>query len=151
MQTTITHTCGHTTTTQLYGTGKERESRRAYLANHVCSTCKHAATNSAAVIANAGLPALTGTAKQVSWAETIRREQLALLTAEIDSRLAKVAAKMAELGDALTDAQRAGAAANEATYDAMVDYAESQTAASWWIDNRGGLTAIWNAAVAGTK
>jgi len=150
-QYTITHTCGHTTSTQLYGKGSERDSRRAYLASQPCAACKRAAANETAAVETAGLPALTGSDKQIAWATTIRRDQMALLTAEVERRLAGMAAKMAQLGDALTTEQRAGAAANQAKYGEMIAYAEAQTSASWWIDNRGGVSAIWNAALAGVK
>ena len=36
MQTTITHTCGHTETVQMYGTSKERDSKAAWLAGKAC-------------------------------------------------------------------------------------------------------------------
>ena len=36
----ITHSCGHTETVQLFGAGKERESRIAYLEKTPCAECK---------------------------------------------------------------------------------------------------------------
>ena len=83
----ISHQCGHTATVQIYGTdvNGERKQRAAWLATRPCTSCYRArqqrerdARNGSAVAQAAadGLPELTGTAKQVAWAVTIRQETL---------------------------------------------------------------------------
>lgn len=117
--TDVIYSCGHTDRIQLYGPGKERE-RWLYAAEQykLCPVClaeqrKQAAIDAAAQNKGAGLPELTGSAKQIAWAEQIR---------------AKVVAKIGEdefLPDRI-DEYRATILAAAAT----------KTSAAWWIDRR---------------
>lgn len=124
---TINHSCGHTESHQLYGPGKNREWRAKRLASEPCSECRKAeqeAENAKAAAANAeaGLPALTGSEKQVAWAETIRAEKLGAIQEAIEELQGQCPkAKWPEVEGKLV---------------AATDALQAQTAASWWIDHR---------------
>lgn len=77
------------------------------------------------------LVALTGSEKQVAWAEEIRREKLAALAALKERAIADFVRNMA--GDA-TDEDIADIAAD---YDATAATLATQTVAAWWIVRRG--------------
>lgn len=72
---------------------------------------------------------ITGTDKQVAWANDIRREQLAAVTAWIAENTGSEA--MAKWNP--TEEQVAAALAH---YTMLVGRLEAQASASWWIDNR---------------
>ena len=129
MQYTVTHTCGHTITHQIYNGSAYGRKRSAWLATQPCLTCKREADNAAAAEVNAaaGLPTLTGSAKQVAWAETIRAKGLASFDeyrAEIMRRAKGTEAQVAE--------------ANR-QWDAVRAWIAGQADAGWWIDRRGNL------------
>ena len=77
-QYTVTYSCGHTGTVSLFGKHEERERTLARMSKtQLCEECRKAdlaEKNTASAESNkaAGLPALTGSANQVDWAETIR-------------------------------------------------------------------------------
>lgn len=82
MKYQVTGSCGHTYTTQLFGPGKNREYWLNRLADEPCDECKEAArktqiekenAESAAWALDLGLPELTGSPKQIAWAESIRK------------------------------------------------------------------------------
>lgn len=80
---TIEHSCGHEERHDLYGNRSWRDRQAARLENEPCSTCKQAERDkenrkAAAENAEAGYPPLEGTEKQIAWAETIRRDMLAV-------------------------------------------------------------------------
>lgn len=144
MQWTVNHTCGHTVTHQIYGGTQNGKDRSAWLATQPCASCKNAARLAEREMANvvaasdnaaAGLPALIGSAKQIAWAETIRREMLAEIrehiTANLDriSRLTTKDPAEQPAHDACVVAMRAGAFAAIATI-------QQKSEAKWWIDNR---------------
>lgn len=124
---TITHSCGHTERHQLYGPGKTRDWRAAKLAEDPCEACRKVeqdAANAKAAAANAeaGLPALTGSDKQVAWAETVRAAKLDAIPAAIEELQGQCPkAKWPEV---------------EGKIIAATDAMQAQTAASWWIDRR---------------
>lgn len=70
----ITHSCGCTVTHNIVGTNVngERERKAAWLADRMCSECYRKHQQEQAKADNADLPALTGSDKQIVWAETIR-------------------------------------------------------------------------------
>lgn len=108
---TVHHVCGHSSEAQIYGPEADRPAKQRRLGEGLCPECyakQRAEANVAAAESNAeaGLPTLRGSLKQVAWAESIRG-------AALDSMIA------------------AGAGERMAT--AIV---ASQTAATWWIDNR---------------
>lgn len=102
----------------------------------VCESCRKAdfaARNAAAVAASeqAGLPALTGSDKQVAWAASIRLQALPA----IDKAATDFAARIDEL---LGDAGRSAAAMQEMRDAIALLAAElrQQTSANWWIDKK---------------
>lgn len=97
---TLTYACGHTTREQLYGPMAQRERTIERAVERLCPDCYRAkieadrAAESAAAAAAAqaeGLPALTGTPKQVAWAEAIRAKQAPALR-ELAEKLANAPA-----------------------------------------------------------
>ena len=127
MQTTITHTCGHTETVQMYGTSSERDSKAAWLAGKPCQECQRKARQAQATESAQGLPALTGSDKQVAWATTIRAEQL--------GKVAKMRQEFEATGRK-QNATEAVMAEQMGQFDALVAKLTAQTAAAWWIDRR---------------
>lgn len=121
-QYTVTHRCGHQATHQIYGPGRHREWRLKKLAEELCPECEEAErqrrnAEAAAKNREMGLPPLTGTEKQVAWAESIR----AHIMKELDDELA------------------AGLAAGEQITEEgqmLIDTLMAQTEARWWIDAR---------------
>ena len=102
---TIKHICGHTQVHQIYGTNShgERDRKQAWLATCLCDDCYKAqqqaerdAKNAESAKANteAHLPTLTGTPKQIAWAETIRAEKIKKLN-EILASIEALKAKRA--------------------------------------------------------
>ena len=76
-QYTVTHSCGHQATHQLYGPRHQREGRMAWLGRQDCPDCAaqeraEAGQEAALEAYTIGLPALDGSPKQVNWAERIR-------------------------------------------------------------------------------
>jgi hypothetical protein len=130
---TVSHTCGHDQVHILFGPHKERDRKLDWLAGTPCSECWRAkqeqertAANTAAAEANQqmGLPALTGSDRQIAWAESIRKpicaafkeaEQKAL--ADINPDLSEAARE--EVGDAIV---------------LLVDEVCSKAESRWWID-----------------
>ena len=84
MKYDVTYTCGHVATIQLYGKTSERENRIKYLeGNCVCPECykaqkdaeRKAENEKAAEAAETrGMQELSGSPKQVAWANTIREK-----------------------------------------------------------------------------
>ncbi len=127
---TITYACNHTTREQLYGPMAARERTIERALDRLCPDCYRAKLDAeraaeAAVAAEAakagGLPALTGTPKQVAWAESIRAKQSQDLNA-LDAALAAAPAT------ADADAVRIG----REIIAAML----ARTSARDWIDGR---------------
>ena len=80
-QYSIDHSCGHTQTQHIYGTNSkgQRERMADWLARGLCTDCyeaqraaEYAEQTAQAKRGTAHLPALTGSDKQIAWAETIR-------------------------------------------------------------------------------
>lgn len=114
---TITHVCGHQIEVQLFGKHEERERRIAYLESIECDDCRRAKANAAALAAKEarGLLDLSGTPKQIAWANTIRERAYRALDC-----LAPFSSY--PYAKALVDGWKA-------KMDAM-------TEAKWWIDSR---------------
>lgn len=107
---TITHTCGHAQEHQIIGPMAGREPQAARLREQACTDCWRRQQNEAAQAANVGMVALTGSPKQVAWAERIR----AAARAEIS----------AVIGDKTLTAEQ----------QAALDRLYGQSSAGWWID-----------------
>ncbi len=112
MKVEITHICGHKSTRDIVGKMADRSRKAEWFASQPCYECKCAAEAAARAEANADMVALTGSAKQIAWAETIRAEARKVIDAKLG-------------GATLNAAQTAAIAALWA-----------QTDAGWWIERR---------------
>ena len=73
----VKFSCGHEGTVELFGKSADRERKIAYFEKHgVCSECYKMQQAAAVAEKTAAweLPELTGTPKQIAWAERIRAE-----------------------------------------------------------------------------
>lgn len=72
----VKHNCGHECDYQLYGPEKDRKAKIVWLEGRFCEDCWRAEELAKAkrIAGENGLPLLTGTEKQVAWAERIRAE-----------------------------------------------------------------------------
>lgn len=114
----VTYACGHTETVDLYGKTSERERKIEWMENNcVCPSCYKAEQAAKALeCAEAyDLPELTGSPKQITWAETLR---------------GKVFQELEELE------QKAGKKADATEEVEFLDWLKGQTEARFWIDNR---------------
>lgn len=73
----INPTCGHQYDVQLFGKGDERHRKIEYFETGICPTCwkkqqEEKRAKESQENQSAGLPKLTGSPKQISWAESIR-------------------------------------------------------------------------------
>jgi hypothetical protein len=87
----ITHACGHMQDHHIDGFTGQRERKKRWLASTRCRGCfitqkqaeqADAADRSGIAISHLALPPLTGTDRQVSWAEVIRTQRLAACIAD---------------------------------------------------------------------
>jgi hypothetical protein len=130
----ISHSCGHEVTHQLFGPGKDRESKAQWLETTLCTECwkvqqakeraeKIAVENqrSAELAKNSGLPTLTGSEKQITWGMSIRQQMIDSLETFIK-----------ECGD-----RPEWTAKFAALREAFGVVVLGNTTASWFIDNRG--------------
>ncbi len=85
----ITRSCGHEETIQIYGPVRDRDRKAEYEAGKMCYECykseqaKQRAAESVQAAESAktlGLPQLTGSEKQIAWAESIRAKAAQSLT-----------------------------------------------------------------------
>ncbi len=106
----ITHVCGHTEEVNLFGKHADRERKIKYLESIDCRACWDA--EQAAKAREAGLPELTGSPKQIAWANGIRNRILA----EADSCI-KVHPDWPNTAEWLTGLKQ-------------------ETQSRWWIDHR---------------
>lgn len=113
--------CNTSYTVQLYGPGRDREWKLENF-DWTCDDCKEKARQeenqkAAAANADAGLPALTGSEKQIAWAETIRKQ------------------KISTLEEALTH-RGISHSLDKDRFHASVAAIKNNSSARWWIDNR---------------
>ncbi|MFB5269319.1 hypothetical protein ACE41H_21390 [Paenibacillus enshidis] len=134
----ITYLCGHPGRVDIGGKEKDRQRKADWMAERKCQECldkdKEAERQSenAAAAARAmeqGLPALTGSLKQVSFGETCRQTLLDRITVTINNMKKGIAAgklddsKLAMVVTALNDLNT--------VYNYII---RSKSAAGWWID-----------------
>ena len=127
---TIKRACGHTEYINIGGKVSERDRLAKSEERKMCYDCYKAkqiadrelATKDAVVAAvKSGLPALTGSEKQIAWAETIRSN----IIRNLDRIVAQASENKASLAVDLEDALKVAIATIKA-----VD------SAKWWIDHR---------------
>lgn len=128
----VTRACGHQETVALFGKEKDRQWRIENVeAMKLCYDCYQAErekenAKAAAEAVEIGLPELTGSEKQIGWAETIR--------------LGAVERFDAFLVQLKEDGERAKQDVSEQVdlaREIMEHILATRTQASWWIDNRG--------------
>ncbi|MGI5840535.1 MAG: hypothetical protein ACOX8W_12970 [bacterium] len=121
----VNYSCGHKGTVSLVGKYDERKRKIEWMQQGVCPDCykaqqaaKREAENKAAAVAaaDAGLPALKGSEKQINWANSIRAELIAGLE-KIRTLAIEANQPQAIVG----------------TIDAIIN----NDSAKFWIDNRG--------------
>ena len=116
----VVFSCGHEERIELFGKGTERERKIAWFEKYgLCSTCYKAEQQAVAAkrAEKWGLPALTGSPKQIAWAERIRSEFF-LQIEEMEKESGHSAAKNKRFGE-------------------FFDWVKGQTEASFWIDHHG--------------
>lgn len=132
----IDRACGHVETIQIYGTDAHDERKRtaAYEATRQCYECYTVdrdarraveAETATSLAQERGLPVLTGSPKQIAWAEKIRADVLA---AHADAMTVRAAAP---------NAGPASAARQEWWIATTTEVLVRPVEAKWWIDNRG--------------
>lgn len=125
---TVTRACGHDEVVNLIGKHSTREWRLENVEpSKLCYECyqvelakqrEKANLEAADAAKDMHLPALTGTEKQVPWAETIRVQMLADIDAFVYRRIKPEYRNEPKLLEA-------------------IEHIKSKTEARWWIDNRG--------------
>lgn len=110
MKTTITRVCGHQEGIQVFGKSSERKKKIEWLESQPCAECR--AVESAANSKSTGMVELTGSAKQIAWAEDLRTETMTAIDT-LKTRTEDEAARKAR----------------------VVEYLGGITSAAWWIDN----------------
>ena len=116
MKYDVTYGCGCQDTVQLGGKGSDRESKLEWLSRSNCPACH----DRKIAEASADLPTLTGSEKQVAWANKIRLAANRKLDALI---------KTVDSAPNLSDKSKA-------QYRKVLIKTKNKTRASWWIDNR---------------
>jgi len=154
----VTHTCGHTHTHHLTGKHSAREWRIGRLEVEACPDCQRVAREQARAAENAknaeaaksaGLPTLTGSEKQVAWAETIRlswvkevaRVFVGLARFPVVAALVEDAdpadlTRVGVVADRCEESEETGSADLAAVLRAYATAVRGRTAAAWWIDHR---------------
>ncbi len=151
---TVIHSCGHEVVHHLLGKQADRLRKIEWMESQLCPECyreelkkERQAANAAAAEKNAeaGLPRLEGTEKQVVWAETLLDQAIKNLDM-ISASIAEVRRQI-EAGEAAPEqiAQVEGRVTDlgypsmERYFAAILEEIKSihqETSASWWIDNR---------------
>ena len=128
----INHSCGHVESVQIYGTNVhgERDRKVAYLESQPCKECRRAAA--AEANAAAGMSSLSGSPKQVAWAEEIRAEASEKVRAAMERQI--------------SEGERAGMPAEQieaarGLLDGTLHELGMETSAAWWIDEGRGMSA----------
>ncbi|MEU6070526.1 hypothetical protein ABZ864_40330 [Streptomyces sp. NPDC047082] len=119
----VVYACGHEDRVELIGSHKSRNERLEGMEESDCPSCvekTHQQTNaqSAAAAKAAGWPALTGTVRQVAWAETLRANAIA------------------ELRGTANQWRHAYPDATVDLVEIIVTRALAVPSASWWIETR---------------
>lgn len=117
----VNYSCGHAERQQFYGHHTDREAKREWMERGVCPDCfraqkeeeKKQENERAASLANEiGFAPLTGSDKQIAWAQSIRQKKYEALAASLNHPNPKAA------------------------YALMAEAMSLETSAKWWIDKR---------------
>jgi len=136
---TIKRRCGHDEVHNICGPVKDRGGKAEWLESGLCRRCwlteQAEARQTTSVIAAAtskanGLPALSGSTKQVEWAEIIRAEKLT----EISTHYAQMLEKWASMD--LTTSQTEQIERGKVMFATGLAALKSESRAAWWIDNK---------------
>jgi hypothetical protein len=125
----VKFSCGHEGTVELFGKSADRERKIAYFEKHgVCSECYKMQQAAAVAEKTAAweLPELTGTPKQIAWAERIRSDFFAKF-------------EQMEKEDGQSTAE---AAEKDARFEHFLSWVKGQTEARFWIDHNGDSPAL---------
>lgn len=129
-QYTIKQACGHSVTTQIYGSNShgERDYQERRIASQMCKECERAEQLAEAQQDTQSMAALTGSEKQIKWATTIRATALRSMSEFIAT-------------DVIAQAHTHGIEQSKideaaAMYLGLVNKVMAHTSASWWIDRR---------------
>nr|DAV68673.1 MAG TPA: hypothetical protein [Caudoviricetes sp.] len=121
MKVNITYSCGHEGTIEAFGKAEERERKIKYFEEYgLCPDCyKEGKKGEEKAFAEKyELPELQGSEKQISWAESIRKEKIEAFEKE-------------------KPAIRKGAGDDFAEFlNEFADKYYKNNSASWWIDHR---------------
>lgn len=119
---TITHSCGHTETVQIYGTNVhgERDRKIAWLESKPCIDCIRAQKLEES--RKAGLKELSGSLKQVSWVTDIRNDMIKQINDLDEAFRPHVLESATNIYNSIISDMR--------------NNVLSQTSASWFIDHR---------------
>ena len=145
----VTYSCGCSATVQLVGSHKDREYKLKQMSEGLCPECyakmmaeKRAQQSAIDAQSNneCGMPALTGTAKQIAWAETIRKawykyfiEKMQRMTGDAEAAKAQVMSKFSENKDIVYNGKAHITPSND-IYRFIATQVETE--ASYFIDNR---------------
>lgn len=151
---TIQHKCGHESVAQLYGKQKDREWQIEKLQEENCLECQN--SKAAEKNAEAGLPELQGSEKQVAWAESIRAQLIRQLEEAKDvfikeqKELAEIDEKEGPRESQTVSGGRFKGMSTPGGYRAMDQYKKRaekaiekirlENRASWWIEHREGFS-----------
>ena len=132
----VTYRCGHTRTENLHGRIVERNLHIKRMQYLPCPECRiersHMETSlAAAKNAEQGLPELSGSKKQVAWAELIRQTQMIDATRTVEAVL-RLARYYAEAGNISPRTRQAKEAEQMARMNALREIDD----AKWWIEHR---------------
>jgi hypothetical protein len=134
-----TESCGNTIT--LFGNNRKEADRKAQWAldqGFICDDCKRkqrdqANAEAAEQNAGLGLPGLTGSDKQIAWAEKIRAEKLATVSQALSGEMPRLHID-AYWGS--SGWRQEVIAVDDQNIGYAVELLKQQTSASWWIDQR---------------
>lgn len=108
---TITYKCGHTAEIQLFGKYTDRDRKIAYYRTIDCPECE--AKNAAKYAQDKGYAELTGSSKQICWANKIRNQKIA---------------EAEHLSDKITR--------NKDLFLKALKKIKNESSSTFWIDNR---------------
>lgn len=120
MWVTVTYACGHEGDVQIYGSGSDRERKARKYGYYLCPDCKYQEARQRVADARekaqaAGIPELTGSIKQVAWADNIRTQ----IMSQYDVSKKQIPDNLQPALDYLMDR-----------------IVKTHGSASWWIDRR---------------